>query len=124
MVHDQAPLMVGGGMPADLAHQHLKAVLGARRGGFREAGVQFVTAAERDRRVRLIHAQGGFSLAGCYLAEHLHRLVVVNEDIAGFGAGLSNNLHVPILRLRRSLRCVVGGASQERPVGAPEAARK
>ena len=56
MVHDQAPLMVGGGMPADLAHQHLKTVLGARRGGSREAGVQFVTAAERNRRVRLIYA--------------------------------------------------------------------
>ena len=56
MVHDQAPLMVGGGVPADLAHQHFKTVLGARRGGLREAGVQFVTAAERDRRVRLIHA--------------------------------------------------------------------
>ncbi len=56
MVHNQAPLMVGGGMPADLAHQHLKTVLGTRRGGSREAGVQFVTAAERDRRVRLIHA--------------------------------------------------------------------
>ena len=56
MVHDQAPLMVGGGMPTDLAHQHLEAVLSARGGGFREAGVQLVTAAERDRRIRLIHA--------------------------------------------------------------------
>ena len=56
MVHDQAPLMVGGGMPADLAHQHLEAVLGARRRGFREAWIQLITAAERDRRVRLIHA--------------------------------------------------------------------
>ena len=100
MVHDQAPLMVGGGVPTDLAHQYLKAVFGTRRGGLREAGVQFVTAAERDRRVRLIHAQGGFALAGCHLAEHLHRLVVVNEDVAGIRAGLSNNLHVPILRLR------------------------
>ena len=116
MVHDQAPLMVRGGMPTDLAHQHLETVLGARRRGFREAGIQFVTAAERDRRVRLIHAQSGFTLAGCHLAEHLHRLVVVNEDIAGFGAGLSNNLHVPILRLRPSLtvrgRWGVSGATQ------------
>ena len=99
MVHDQAPLMVGGGMPADLAHQHLKAVLGTRREPPRSRG-----SVRHGGRTRpsgsLIHAQGGFTLAGCHLAEHLHRLVVVNEDIAGFGAGLSNNLHVPILRLR------------------------
>lgn len=109
MVHDQAPLMVRGGMPTDLTHQHLEAVLGARRGGFREAGIQLVTAAERNRRVRLIHAQSGFTLAGCHLAEHLHRLVVVNEDIAGFGAGLSNNLHVPILRCARHAGVWVAG---------------
>ena len=38
MVHDQAPLMVGGGVPTDLAHQYLKAVFGTRRGGLAKPG--------------------------------------------------------------------------------------
>ena len=94
MIHHQASAVVRGGVTAHLTHQGPEAVLLARRHGISESGIQFIAATKRHRGVRLVHAQGRLALTTSNLAEHLHRLLVMNEDITRIGRGFSNNLHV------------------------------
>ena len=94
MIHHQAPAVVRGGVATHLTHQGPEAVLLARRHGVSESGIQFIAATKRHRGVRLVHAQGRLALTASDLAEHLHRLLVMNEDITRIGRGFSNNLHV------------------------------
>lgn len=94
MIHHQASAVVRGGVTTHLTHQGPKAMLLARRHCVSESRVQLITAAKRHCGVRLVHAQSRLTLTSSNLAEHLHGLLMVNEDIARIGRGFSNNLHV------------------------------